>query len=282
MTAAGLPDLPDLHIVPTESLQAHESVDVQRADPLAERLRKEGVLRNPPVVIPAGDRGACFVVLDGANRTQALQALGLPHVLVQVVHAGAAAVELRTWNHVVRGVPPSALLETIERYPEIALVPSDRDRAAFNLSAGATLAYIELRHDWVLEVVAETRPLAWRVRNLSHLVTSYLSLGGVERTSATQVEHVGELYPDFAGLVVFRPFAVEEVVSAAANGWLLPAGLTRFVITPRALRVNYPLDRLAAEIPLADKQAELATWLQGRISGRHVRFYAESTFLFDE
>ncbi len=279
MPAAGLPDLPDLHIVPSESLQAHEAVDAQRAGPLTERLRQEGVLRNPPVVIATS---ACYVVLDGANRTQALRALGLPHVLVQLVHAGATAVDLRTWNHAVRGLSAAALLEAIERYPEIALVPSDRDRAAFHLGAGDSLAYVELAPDRVLEVVAETRPLDWRIRNLNHLVASYLTIGAVERTGGTRAEGVGGLYADFAGLVVFRPFAVDEVVTAAANGWLLPAGLTRFVISPRALRVNYPLDKLSADIPLGDKQAELTAWLQARVAGRHVRFYAESTFLFDE
>jgi len=282
MPAAGLPDLPDLHIVPTESLQAHEQVDLQRAGPLAARLREEGVLRNPPVVIPCGDRGACHVVLDGANRTQALQALGLPHALVQVVHAGASSVNLQTWNHVVRGLTDTALVESIESHPEIALVPSDRDRAAYNLSAGAALAYLELPGGRVWEVVAETRPLDWRIRSLNLLVTAYVTRAAVERTSATRAEDVDRLYRDLAGLFVFRPFAVDEVVTAAAQGWLLPAGLTRFVISPRALRVNYPLERLSADLSLAEKQAELRDWLQARLSGRHVRFYAESTFLFDE
>jgi hypothetical protein len=58
--------------------------------------------------------------------------------------------------------------------------------------------------------------------------------------------------------------------------------LTRFVISPRPLRVNYPLQRLAGDQPLTAKQAELEAWLRLRMEGRHVRFPAEATLLFDE
>jgi hypothetical protein len=54
------------------------------------------------------------------------------------------------------------------------------------------------------------------------------------------------------------------------------------VISPRALRVNYPLERLASDQPLDAKQAELAAWVRERAEARRVRYYAESTFLFDE
>ena len=127
----------------------------------------------------------------------------------------------------------------LQRYPEIALVPADRERAPFNLSASGSLAYLEKPDGQVQEVVGDTERLPWRVRNLNYLVDSYQGMARVERTSADRRERVAHLHPGFSGLIVYRQFRIEEVVVAAARGWLLPGGLTRFVISPRPLRVNY-------------------------------------------
>jgi hypothetical protein len=134
----------------------------------------------------------------------------------------------------------------------------------------------------VLEVVGETAPLEWSARNLNRLVESDQSISRVERISSAQTRGLERLYPRLAGMIVFRPFEIEEVVAAAAAGLLLSAGLTRFVISPRALRVDYPLELLAKDEPLEMKRQALGEWLRQRIGGRHVRFYAVSTFPFDD
>jgi hypothetical protein len=278
----GLPELPDLRIVPTHMLLPHEQVDEGRTAPLVQRLRLEGVLRNPPVVVPAGDRSGRFVVLDGANRTVAFRIMQLPHGLVQVVHPGSTSVQLLTWNHVLSEVSKEALVGAVESHPDLALVPSDEDRAAFNLSSGATLAYVVFASGQVHEVVGETAPLHWGLRNLQRLVASYQGLGRIDRASTSSARGLSEIYAGFSALVVFRRFLVEEVIEAASMGILFPPGLTRFVISPRALRLNFPLSVLADDRPVEDKQQALTEWIREQVGGRHVRFYAESTFLFDE
>ena len=70
-----------------------------------------------------------------------------------------------------------------------------------------------------------------------------------------------------------------EVVS---SGQLFPGGLTRFLISPRALRVNFPLAMLADRSPIEEKRRILKEWIQQRVEQRRVRYYAESTFVFDE
>jgi hypothetical protein len=134
----------------------------------------------------------------------------------------------------------------------------------------------------VWEIVGETRPLEWGVRNLVRLVTGYQGLCRIDRVSTSAARGLAEIYPGFSALVVFRRFLVEEVVEAAAMGLLFPAGLTRFVISPRALRLNFPIAILADDRAIEEKQQALADWVRERVGGRHVRYYAESTFLFDE
>ena len=276
-----LPDLPDLRIVPTDALRPHEYADDQRSGPLAQALRADGVLRNPPVVLALGTHPERYVVLDGANRTTAFQRLALPCVVAQVVHAGDSRVRVETWNHVVLDLTPGELRRRVTETPELALVPSDPERAAYSLSAGGTLAYLATR-EGVFDVVCETEPLDVRLDNLERLVMSYLGNGRVERSNARAVEHLDQVFPSLAGLFVYPGFEVEDVIAAAARGRLLPSGLTRFIVSPRALRLNYPLARLEAPGDLAAKQLELETWVRERVADRRVRFYAEATFLFDE
>lgn len=246
------------------------------------RLRADGVLKNPPIVLPLGQRTESYVVLDGANRTEAFRAMELPHVLVQVVHAGDNSVRLETWNHLLRCISLQALFEALTDFPELALVPSDLDRATFNLSAGASLAYLSMPGDRTLEIVGETEPLRWRVQNLHRIVDAYKARCEIERINAVRATGLQKLYPDLAALVVFPRFDLEDVVRAVAQGVLLPAGLTRFLVSPRALRVNYPLDRLSSSRSAGEKQEELDHWMRTIVATRRVRYYGEATYLFDE
>jgi hypothetical protein len=118
---------------------------------------------------------------------------------------------------------------------------------------------------------------------MRHLDLLMAGCGGrIERTSAREWRELEPVFPDATALLVFRRFEVEEVVAAVALGRLLPSGLTRFVVSPRALRVNYPLERLAADRSLEEKQRELDAWVRDRVTARQVRYYAEATFDFDE
>jgi hypothetical protein len=72
------------------------------------------------------------------------------------------------------------------------------------------------------------------------------------------------------------------VLELARDGELLPAGLTRHLIQGRALRINYPLGELKSQDGLGEKNAQLKAWLLHKLSTKEVRFYGETTFLFDE
>jgi hypothetical protein len=58
--------------------------------------------------------------------------------------------------------------------------------------------------------------------------------------------------------------------------------VTRFHISPRALRLNYSLDELASSKSLEEKNQTLNHWLQDRVSRKSLRFYTEPTVVFDE
>jgi hypothetical protein len=277
-----LPDLPHLAIVPTESLRPHEHTDPQRAEPLVAALKQDGMLKNPPVVLPLGGERIRYVVLDGANRVLALAALGLPHALVQVAHPNGDSVDIKTWNHAVLCPDPDTLIGKLQADPAIRLIESDHDEAAAAVESDAAEAYLAITGGRVWKVENGQGSLADRIESLNRVVSAYDGHWNFERTSAVMPAELGHLYDRLGCLVVFPNFGVQDVVTAAAQGLFFPSGITRFVISPRALRVNFPVERLAAEIPLSQKQADLEAWIKQLMSRRQVRYYAESTFLFDE
>jgi hypothetical protein len=277
-----LPDLPHLAIVPTDSLQPHEHTDPQRAEPLVAAIRKDGMVKNPPVVLPLGGERIRYVVLDGANRVLAFSALDLPHALVQVAHPNGDSVDVKTWNHIVLCPNPEDVIDALREDAAIRLVESDHDSAAAALDAEAAEAYVAVGEDRVWKVENGLDTLAKRLAALNQIVATYDGRWAFERTSAVRPKELNHLYDQQGCLVVFPNFGVQDVVTAAAQDLHFPTGITRFVISPRALRVNYPVALLAADVPLSQKQAELDTWIKRLMKKRQVRFYAESTFLFDE
>jgi hypothetical protein len=123
-----LPDLPDLHVLPVACLHPHEHHEDRRTGPLAEALRREGVLRNPPIVLRVDGHDERYVVLDGANRTAAFRHLGLEYVVAQVVHPGDSQVGVETWNHAVLQLTEGELLAIVAGVEGVVLAASDREQ----------------------------------------------------------------------------------------------------------------------------------------------------------
>src|SRR5512141_2566672 len=120
------PQLPTLQILPLSVLVVHENHDRQRTLPLVDKLRAQGILRNPPVVMPLADGTGRYMVLDGANRVTALEEMEFPHIVVQVVQHDDPNVQLETWNHVVWATNADELLAKIREVAGLKLMPIER------------------------------------------------------------------------------------------------------------------------------------------------------------
>ncbi len=273
--------LPTLDILPVKDIVPHEYHDEQRAYPLMERLREHGVLRNPPIVMPFHDGSGRYMILDGTNRLMAIKMLGIPHIIAQVVEPDAPGVSLRTWNHVVWGIPSTDLLAALKES-----LPGLRPSVSLALSIAALherklLLVLSLPDGRVFSVPAVSdRPKMLDMLNAA--VAAYKGMASFDRTGEHDAQVLKGLYPDISGVVIFPPFKVHEVQELVAAGHLFPPGITRFIVAPRALRVNYPLDALAVDAPLEVKRARLQEWLKERLAAKGIRYYAEPTVLYDD
>ncbi len=274
-----IPEVPELRIVRSADLQPHELIDQSRSHRLIRSLRNEGFLKNPPVVLPLSQDPERYLVLDGANRTTAFQEMGFPHMLVQVARSG---VEVRSWNHALIGGELATLLQAIRGLGEVSISEMDLAQAAGPLAEGDGLAYLAAPDGSTLRVDAQDRTIEAQVELLGQIVELGSGLYRSERTSESDLQGLTAVYPDLTCLVVYRHFSVDDVVEVVTKGALFPSGLTRFLVSPRALRLNFPIAMLADRSSLDSKKKALAEWIRRRMEQQRVRYYAESTFLFDE
>ncbi len=254
-----------LEVVPLGAIRPHEEVDPDRVERLAARLEEAGVLVNPPIVTRASSG---YVLLDGATRVEALRRLECRDAVVQVVDV--ADIDLRTWHHVVRGVSSKALRGEVEGVSSLELRPvAERGVARLYFSTGEPVS--------VHPVAGVSRFAA-----LADLVHVYITSRRVSRATRPDPAAAFRLYPDMAALVAFSSLDLADVFAAADSGDRLPAGITRFVIPGRVLRLGVSVSLLGADLPAEEKQAVLARLLEERARDGRIRHYTEPVYILDE
>lgn len=263
---------PDLRIVPIDSLRPHEEHDSQRSQPLVERLKNEALMINPPVVAPmSGDE---YVILDGANRCHSFLELGYPHILVQVVSYEAGYVQLKTWSHVVSHWNSAVFLKYIQGIKEVHL--------SKNTSAEA-IAHLALPDGALLAIETASATRHEQNAALRRVVALYQQNALLHRTAMREPEDIWQLYDQAIAILLFPNYQPSDIIAAAQLQAYLPPGVSRHIVHGRALRVNYSLDLLRdPHTSLETKNNRLKDWLQAKLQRRQLRYYAESTYQFDE
>jgi hypothetical protein len=277
-----LNNIPDLKFLPLCKILVHEEHDIQRIRPLVLRLQANGVLRNPPIVSPLKDRTDRFLVLDGANRTTAFKEMEYAHALVQIIQPDDPGLKLSQWNHILWEIEPNRLINGFEKIEGIELSFITKQSPELSTGGQCSLVKVVMNDGKSINLSGNVTSINECVHFLHQIVNSYKFSARLDRTSSEDPSMFSNIYPQLGGIVVFPNFQLADVMNLAGNGVLLPAGITRFSISPRVLHINYPLEELAASKTIEEKNTTLHKWIQERIAGKSVRFYSEPTILFDE
>ena len=273
-------DLPDLRILPADALLPHEDCDPRRVDRLSQRLKADGILKNPPVVaaIPESED---YVVLDGANRVLSFLNLGIPHIIAQLVSFQESGVEVDTWYHVVAGMDIAEFENALTLITGLHLQDCSLDEARLALTNRLAAAYI-ISANGVRLVSNTSTTLKHDTNLLNNLVSVYKGKADIYRASNDIWEIQKPYYPDITALVVFPRLTPADIIQAAQSREKIPTGITRHIIPHRALNINFPMDVLQKDWPLEKKEKWLQDWLMERMAANAIRFYSESTFSFNE
>lgn len=270
---------PILRIVPLEQIRFHEAPETDRAARLVERLAEDRHLLNPPIVAPLAQADG-YLLIDGANRISAMRLLGYNCVPVQIINYDDPALHLASWHHAVRRLYWPDWIERLRALGlpvEIVSIETAEGKLATR-EAGAVM----MTPDESAATIPASGSLRADVHAITRLIDTYKKSYPFERVDQTNLFELRSFYPDLAALVLFPPFEKSEVMQLVTDNLKLPTGLTRHSIPGRVLRVNIQLDVLRSDLSLEDKNEWLEAFVRMRMQERHVRFYPEPVFIFDD
>lgn len=268
--------IPVMEVLPIRGIRFHEEVDLARVAALIERLSSDRVLRHPPIV--ARLPGERRLLLDGANRIEALSRLGIAHALVHTEDFHDPDLRLSRWNHVIRAPEAAA---AIERPPPgvrvrrgAATGPTAADRGSLCRLIrpdGEEIAFVAVgagveRSAALRGIAARCAPPGARLARIAH----------------RDLDQVRRAHPGFGGLLEYASLTKDEVRAMAEAGDRLPSGITRFLVPRRVLGFNLPLSFLGGSFPLPEKRRQLKAMVAERFGSGRVRYYAEPAFVFDD
>lgn len=265
-----------LRIVPTDKVIPHENTDPRRVTRLRQRLEEDNILANPPVVIETNDQ---YIVLDGATRVEASKQMQIPHLLVQVA-SFETGLDLQSWYHVIRQIELPQLVDILNTIPGISLRETDRQHVHNEMVEYGGLCFLHTIEDKIYLI--EVAPGVSKLEALNNLTQAYIEASYVTRTLENNFDNLRDEYPDMAALVVFCNYTIEQILQIVHAGHVLPAGITRFIVSGRVLRVNLTLDYLRSDESLPAKNKWLRQMVIEKLGTSQARYYAESVYLMDE
>lgn len=266
-----------LQVLALDKVQPHEEIDPKRVQRLIMRLEQEKILKNPPVVTKWGDH---YVVLDGATRVTALKEMGFKYIVAQIVSHDDKNLSLQGWNYAIQGLGVDALLDLIEKLPDVRAVTANADYLQDKMIELGGLGYLILPDKRIC--IIQPAPASNRLDALNTLARTLTGVGQITRTLRAEFDDARAESPEMVGLFVFPAFTVTQVLQISSAGKVVPAGITRFIIPGRVLRLNLDLIRLEQDESLLAKTAWLNQVVHELIIKHKVRYYEEPLYLLDE
>jgi hypothetical protein len=263
----------ELRLIKSSNVLLHEECEDSRYSRLIERFNEEKILYNPLIVGSYEDK---FILIDGANRYEALKQIGCGTILAQLVNYKGGKVRLKSWYHFVSGITMNDLKNYLTQngieFKKWKRGKLDKVNRVGVISKNGEAICVKFSKD-----------LDEMMRSLCSLNKYYESKYNYTRIdSDTDLSDISALSPDEGLLFIYPDFKKEHIVKIAQLKQKLPAGITRHLIPNRVLRIKYEIQDLKSGDNLQERNDELNILIERKIQSKKVRLYKEPILIFDE
>ena len=151
----------------------------------------------------------------------------------------------------------------LDDLPEVSMVETSPQKVLDEMFELGGLCYLHTIENKVYLI--QPAPGINLLTALNKLTNTYIEQYHVTRTLNANMDSLRQEFPDLTALVVFPEYKVEQVLQIAKVGHVLPAGITRFVIPGRVLRLNADLSYLKTDKSLREKNEWLNQLVMDKI-----------------
>ncbi len=195
----------NLKAIPLSEVLIHEKTIPDRVNYLTEKIKIQGYLKNPVIVVKKGDK---FIVIDGNHRIEALRSLSARTVIAQVFNYSEIRVE--AWNRIIE-----TDFSTLKK-----LLPVDKKYGRNE----CWIVYRGEKYGLNLDRISAIETIE-RLR---------------KRLEIKYALDTSSSYPVFC----YRPFSKKEILESALKMKPLPPKSTRHILPYRILGIRFPLKKL--------------------------------------
>lgn len=266
----------ELRLLSSSEILLHEECEDNRYGRLIERLNEEKVLYNPLIV---GRVENSYMLIDGANRFQALKEIGCRSILAQLVDYNSPGVMLRSWYHFVNEMRLSELKEYLKS-SGIDHEKWNGKRAAGKLNH---IGAISTDGQMILIKFEDSLPeMLSSLAGFNRFYESEYTYTRIDSDTDISSGNVSELSPEEGVLIVYPDFKKEDIIKISHLKQKLPAGISRHLIPNRVLHIKILIEALRSDENLDKRNEELQKHIQYKIDTKKVRLYREPLLIFDE
>lgn len=263
-----------LKLLPSDLILLHEECEDNRSGKLLERFKEENVLYNPLIVAVLDDK---YILIDGANRFEALKNLGCKSILAQLVDYKSPDVVLKSWYHFVNSITADELIlfcsskgiEVISS--ECPIKPVIKNEVSVIFTTG---------EKFILKFSDKPEEMLKQLSVLNRYYENDFTYLRID--SDTNINDVAGLSSEDGMLVIFSEFTKEDIINISGYRQKLPAGISRHLIPNRVLHIKILIDALKTADNLNKRNEELEKYIQFKINSKKVRLYREPILIFDE
>lgn len=249
-----------LKLIPSSQIILHEKDEPNRLEKVMFSIEQEKLLRNPILVIKSNIDDK-YLVIDGVHRFSSLLRMGFSQIPCQVVEE--TQFELHSWSHLIK--KGSWLNELNHEHIEFTKSERIGNRYIAKLMSHNqpdTFVYLKSHNK---------NDLGLFVNMCNHIVSSYIDRERIIRIDQVNPKINDEDYI----MIVFPKFSLHDISWLCSNGYLLPTGITRFLIRGRILNLQIPLSVLDDHHSNHVWDHLLEKW------NDHLRYYSEPVYLYE-